>query len=212
MSLSLLIFSTQRDHLFSVIMSQLSDIHSPLYERDPVVILTDTLSDLPSDDIQPFSTEASSSRQLLSSTPDSDFPRPLAVPSSLQLVGPGCRKGYFLYTDTNKDDFVHWWLRTAYGSTSEGKKFNWDRRGHLSDVWKHFDQIASSTDGLPKVMSHRCGKILDHTGHMKAGTNSMGRHWKGEKCRRAGNQAQQPKIRQLLQNEVSKALSIILNA
>lgn len=73
---------------------------------------------LPSDDIQPFITEASSSRQLLSSTPDSDFSHPLTFPSSLQLVGPGRRKGYFLYTDTNKDDFVHWWLRTAYGSTS----------------------------------------------------------------------------------------------
>lgn len=108
-------------------MSQLSDIYSSsLYEHDPAATLTDTLSHLPSDDIQLFSTEASSSRQPLSSTPDTDFIRPLAVPSSLQRVGPGRRKDYLLYTDMNKDDFIHWWLQTAHGSTPEGKKFNWD--------------------------------------------------------------------------------------
>jgi hypothetical protein len=106
----------------------------------------------------------------------------------------------------NKEVFVNWWLQTTHGRKPEGKTFIWDRAGHSSDVWKHFDQIASTTDGLPKVRCQRCYKILDHPGHTKQGTNSMGRHWRGEKCRRAAKQAQQPNIYQLLQDEVSKAL------
>ncbi|OQD65576.1 hypothetical protein PENANT_c294G02633, partial [Penicillium antarcticum] len=45
--------------------------------------------------------------------------------------------------------------------------------------------------------------ILEYPGYTKQGTNSMGRHWRGEKCRRARTQAQQPNIRRLLQDEAS---------
>lgn len=57
-------------------------------------------------------------------------------------------------------------------------------------------------------MCRRCGKVLDHPGYTKAGTNSMGRHWKGEKCRRAANQAKQPNIRQLIQDIVGPLTNI----
>lgn len=197
-------------------MSQQSDIYSSsLYECDPIATftprptLTETLSSsyLNSNSLTPFTSELNFSQQPLTSAPDSDFVHSFSIPSNLTRIRPDRLTEFVLYTSMDKKVFVNWWLQTTFGKRPEARTFNWDRTGHLSDVWKHFDQIASVTDGLPKVRCQRCGKILDHPGHTKAGTNSMGRHLKGEKCRRAVKQIQQPSIRQLMQEEVSMTLS-----
>ncbi|KAJ6126403.1 hypothetical protein N7523_002015 [Penicillium sp. IBT 18751x] len=170
-------------------MSQQSDIcSSSLYEGDITAILTvgptlaETLSAsyLDTEDIPPFTSEPHFSQQSFTSVPDSDFVQPFSIPPNLTRIRPDRLTEFVLYTDMDKEVFVNWWLQTIYGKRPEGKTFNWDRTGHLSEVWKHFDQIASATDGLPKVKCQRCGKILDHPGHTKMGTNSMGRHWKGQ--------------------------------
>lgn len=193
-------------------MSQQSDIYSSsLYEGDPTATLTplptltETLSSsyIDSDGPIPFTSEPHISQQSFTSAPDSNFVQSLSIPSNLTRIRPNRLTEFVLYTSMDKEVFVNWWLQTTYGKRPEAKTFNWDRTGHLSDVWKHFDQIASATDGLPKVKCQRCGKILAHPGHTNAGTNSMGRHLKGEKCRRAAQQAQHSSIRWLIQDEVS---------
>lgn len=193
-------------------MSQQSDIYaSSLYEGDllatlpPLPTLTETLSSscIDSDGRTPFTSEPHISQQSFTSAPDSNFAQCLSIPSNLTRIRPNRLTEFVLYTTMDKEVFVNWWLQTTNGKRPEAKTFNWDRTGHLSDVWKHFDQIASITDGLPKVKCQRCGKILDHPGHTKAGTNSMGRHLKGEKCRRAAQHTQQSSIRQLIQEEVN---------
>lgn len=196
-------------------MSQQSDIYSSsLYEGDPIVAfnlqpteatLTETLSSshVNSDSITRFTSQPNLDQQLLISPPDSDFSHSLAIPSILTRIRPNRLTEFILYTNMNKEVFVNWWLQTTYGKSPGAKTFNWDRTGHLSEVWKHFDQIASVTDGFPKVKCQRCGKIFNHPGHTKGGTNSMGRHLKGEKCQRAAVPTQQSSIQQLMQDEVS---------
>lgn len=199
-------------------MSQQSDIYSSsLYEGDlstlaPIPTLAETLSAsyFDSDGLTPFTPEPQFGHQSFTSVPESDFAQPHSIPSTLTRVRPDRLSEYILYSDMDKEVFLNWWFQTTHGKRREAKTFNWDRTGHLSEVWKHFDQVAVAGDGLPKVRCQRCGKILDHPGHTKAGTNSMGRHWKGEKCRRAAKHAQQPTIQRLLQDEVRETLYFIL--
>lgn len=174
----------------------------------PIPTLTDALSTSypDSDGLTAFPPEPFLSQPSLTSTPKHNFPQLLPIPPTLIRVKPDHRNEFALFDTMNKEVFVNWWLQTTYGKRPEGKAFVWDRAGHLSDVWKHFDQLASTSDGLPRVRCQRCYKILDHPGHTKQGTNSMGRHWRGEKCRRAANQSQQPNIRRLLQDEASNTL------
>lgn len=194
----------QRPFTLFLIMSHLSNLYtSSLYEGDSRDT-ADSLSYLQSDNLHLLNTEPSFSQRTITSAPESDFVQPPIVPGSLQRVGPDRKKTWILYSEMSKDEFVEWWLRTTHGSEhGDKKKFNWNRSGHLSDVWNHFDQVAHHTTGLPKVMCRRCGKILDHPSYTAHGTNSMGRHWKGEKCRRSANQAsKQPNIRSLMQDTV----------
>lgn len=104
----------------------------------------------------------------------------------------------------SKDDFIAWWLQTEHGGEQEKKiEFHWDGAGNKSEIWQHFDQVSHHTSGLPKVMCQRCGKILDHPNCTSNGTNSMRRHWKGEKCQRAASQAgRQPNIRKAIEDSV----------
>lgn len=195
-------------------MSQRSNYYnSSLYEDDtailtPIPTLTDALSTSypDSDGLIPFLHEPFMSQPSLTSAPEFNFSQLPSIPLILTRVKPDRRTEFVLFDAMNKEVFVNWWLQTTYGKKPKGKGFVWDRAGHLSDVWKHFDQLASTSDGLPKVRCQRCYKILDHPGQTKQGTNSMGRHWKGEKCQRASNQSQQPNIRRLLHDEVSNGL------
>ncbi|KAG0157964.1 hypothetical protein PDIDSM_5476 [Penicillium digitatum] len=50
----------------------------------------------------------------------------------------------------NHQEWVEWWLQPDYGSKG---KVAW-HSNHLSHVWDHFTQVAHSSDGSPKVMSH----------------------------------------------------------
>lgn len=98
------------------------------------------------------------------------FLRP-AIPSStrsiFERVGPARRKLYFLYDEMTHNDWVEWWLQTDYGSKS---KISWDSN-HLSDIWKHYVQVAHSVDGTAKVMCKRCSAILEHPYTIKKDTN-----------------------------------------
>lgn len=141
-------------------MSQQSDIYSSsLSEGDliatltPLPTLTETLSlsYIDSDGPIPFISEPHISQQSFTSAPDSNFVQSLLIPSNLTRIWPNHLTEFVLYTSMDKEVFVNWWLQTTYGKRPEAKTFNWDRTGHLSDVWKHFDQISSATDGLLKV-------------------------------------------------------------
>ncbi|KAJ5152416.1 hypothetical protein N7492_009696 [Penicillium capsulatum] len=162
-------------------MSQQSDIYSSsLYEGD----LTATLTPLPT------LTETLSSSYI-----DSDGPVPFTSEPHISQQS---------FTSAPNSNFVQ--------SPSIPSNLTRIRPNRLTefvlytsmDKEVHFDQIASATDGLPKVKCQRYGKILDHLGHTKAGTISIGRHLKGEKCRRAAQQAQQSSIRRLIQDEASR--------
>lgn len=201
-----------------LIVSQEPDFYtSSVYEGDSTNIVpliptpTETFSAsyLDSDSVTPFTPDPQFSQQSFTSVTGSDLIQPSSVPLSLTRVRPNRLIEYVLYTDINKGVFVEWWLQTTVGKRLEGKTFNWDRTRHSSEVWKHFDQIACTGDGLPKVNCRQCGKILNHPGHTKAGTNSMGRHWRGEKCRRAAKQTKQPDIRQLIRIVVGKLRHIL---
>ena len=162
-------------------MSQLSDPYpSSLYgdSLDQSSILpNDAFSDLPN------------SQQTESQT----------IPSSLERVG-NRMKSWVRYTNMTKDDFVNWWLNTQYGSKLEAKRVSWDRKSYSSDIWAHFDQIAHSSTGQPKVICKQCSKILDHPTYTTNGTNALRRHWKKGNCKPA---AEQSNIQQLIQQIVS---------
>lgn len=88
-------------------MSQLPDLYSSsLYEGD----ILDPRSCFQSDDVNLFTSEPSVSQQTIVSVLESDFTRPLSVPSSLQRVSPGRTKTWILYSEMSKDEFIEWWL------------------------------------------------------------------------------------------------------
>jgi hypothetical protein len=140
---------------------------------------------------------------------DTSFLRPaipLTIPSILERVGPDRRKAYILYNEMSHNEYVEWWLQTDYGTKS---KINWDSN-HLSDIWKHFDQVAHSVDSAPKVMCKRCCQILEHpyskkkdgkgrdTGH---GLSTIIRHLKTASCLRSDGR-QKGEISKFLQKKV----------
>lgn len=177
-------------------VSQFSDIYSSsAYEVDT----TDNLQFPFSEDGQLYTPDPLGSQQTLSSVPDPDFlrpPPPPPIPDTLQLVGPDRTKGYILYSNMSKDDFVTWWLRTDFG---KGRRNHWDSI-HQSDCWKHFEQVADKKTGKPAVMCNQCGKILDHPANGRTGTSSMNKHIRGVNCRRAASK--KPNIKHLMANAV----------
>jgi hypothetical protein len=55
-----------------------------------------------------------------------------------------------------KDEYLKWWLQTDYGR----KKFvRWDSR-HQAEVWKHFDQVAKLSDGIPRSCASDARHLL----------------------------------------------------
>lgn len=157
-------------------MSQQSDIYSaPLCEDESIATFTPqhalteprSSSFINSVSLEPISSEPSFSQPFPTSTTDSDFVHSLAIPPSLTRIRADRFTEFVLYTNMDKEVFINWWLQTTYGKRPEAKTFNWDRTGHLSDVWRHFDQIASVTDGFPKVKCQRCGRLFDHPGQRK---------------------------------------------
>lgn len=183
--------------------SQQSDFASSLYdaEIDNLTFLTSSNhAATPSGSQHPFDALDPSA---------SSFIRPaipLTIPSSLERVGPDRRKAYVLYNEMTHSEWVDWWLQTDYGSKS---KIHWDSN-HLSDIWKQYDQVASSIDGAPKVMCKRCSQILEHPYSTKKdikgkegrhGLSTMTRHLKTAACQRFENR-QKDEIIKFLQKRV----------
>lgn len=161
---------------------------------------------------QLVSPNLSCNQRIVTSTPDADFLGLTAIPSSLERVGPGKQKGWVLFSAMNKTDFVAWWVLTQYASVPEQRnKIRWDAT-HLSDAWKNFDQVAHYISGEPRVMCQRCGKTLPHPHHTSNGTNSMKRHFSGEKCQQAGAQSKQKNIQQSLFEAVSMLYNYIISS
>jgi hypothetical protein len=133
--------------------------------------------------------------------------QPLEPPPHLQRVGPKRVKSWILYTEMDRQDFVKWWLMTRYGSELNGgprKRIKWDGVACHSEGWKHFDQVADITTGLPKIMCRRCATLLDHPQHKPNGTTSMNRHRRSEYCKKRALQEQsQSNIPDILQKSVS---------
>lgn len=165
--------------------SQQSEFASSLYdvEFDNSAYLTPTN----------YPTTPSGSQQTFDALENS-FLRP-----SIPLIAPSTfERGrlYILYNEMSHSDWVEWWLQTDYGSKS---KISWDSN-HLSDVWKHYVQVAYSVDGAAKVMCKRCSAILEHPYTIKKdingkdgrhGTTTMTRHLKTSSCVRAAGVNQQ---------------------
>jgi hypothetical protein len=79
-------------------LSQFSDAGpSSLYEDD-----TDTFSYFPIDELPISASDPPSS------IADTDFLRPLSVPSTLKRIGPGYKKLWVLFSDMGKDEFINW--------------------------------------------------------------------------------------------------------
>lgn len=161
--------------------SQQSDFASSLYDGD-----LDNLSYLTTSNH--LATPSASQHTI--ETFDPDFLRPnipLIAPSCLIRVGPDRRKAFILYNKMSHNDWVDWWLQTDFGRKS---KIKWDSTRH-SEIWSHYNQVAHSIDGAPKVMCQRCGAILEHpyTVNPKAigkvqyhGTSTMQKHLKTAGC------------------------------
>ena len=168
-------------------MSQFSDIYPSSLPGEELDEFSTTFP--LSDDVNPF-TEQSFSQQTAISLPDS-FRTPSStppVPASLTRVGPDRRKIWALFEMENKETFIDWWLQTSSANNTERegkKKFDFENSALSSKAWEHFKQIAHQTTGEPKVMCSRCSRVLDHPIWTENGTNSMRRHWAGEKCRKA---------------------------
>ncbi|RJE18368.1 hypothetical protein PHISCL_09299 [Aspergillus sclerotialis] len=95
-----------------------------------------------------------------------------------------------------KNDFVRWWLQTDFG---QKKPIRWDSR-HQSEIWTHFDQVATAKDGTPKVMCKRCKRVFDHL-QFGNGTSAMLKYMKGRGCQKG---AKTPDIREFTRTAVSK--------
>lgn len=191
--------------------SQQSDFASSLYDGD-----LDNLSYLtPSNHLV-----TPSGSQHTIETFDPDFLRPnipLAVPSCLIHVGPDRRKAFVLYDKMSHNDWVDWWLQTDFGRKS---KIKWDSTRH-SEIWSHYNQVAHSIDGAPKVMCQRCGTILEHpyTVNPKAigkvqyhGTSTMQKHLKTAGCLKSehGKRAEITKFLKKGVRSISALYSILL--
>lgn len=132
---------------------------------------------------------------------------PTSVPSSLTRVGPDRRKTFLLYDQMVHSEWVDWWLGTEYGTKS---KINWDSKRH-TEVWDSYHQVAQISDGAPKVMCKRCGKILEHPYSTSSGstgskvqyhgTSTIMKHLKTAGCIRSDNKRNSG-ISKFLQNDV----------
>lgn len=159
------------------------------------------LLDRYSDSIDPillsdsFSFELDLSEPTESQLTEPDTTQPL-LPLSIQRIGDRLKE-WALWTEMTKTEFIEWWLTTQYGTKPEAKRIHWDKKGRLSDIWTHFDQIANIYSGKPKIVCKRCGIILEHP--VLNGTSGMHRHWKNGQCQR---KSKQTNIQHLMQKGV----------
>jgi hypothetical protein len=119
------------------------------------------------------------------------------LPSSIQRVGDRA-KDWALWTDMTKTEFIEWWLTTQYGSKPEAHRMHWDGKGHTSDVWTHFNQIANIQTGRPKVICKQCGAMFSYPS--LNGTTALRRHRANRNCQK--NKGKQPNIQHLMQRAV----------
>lgn len=178
--------------------SQFSDVYASSYDLDTIDPLH-SLNLIPDNLIPDLSFSQQSFASASHSVTDSDFLRPQPViPSCLQQICPDRINIYVSYSDMVKDEYVKWWLQTDYGRK---KNVRWDSR-HQAEVWKHFDQVAKLSDGIPKVMCKRCRAIIDHPSSGN-GTSAMIKHIKGKGCQRVSKPGN---IKDLMQNMVCYSL------
>ncbi|KAJ6134818.1 hypothetical protein N7523_001140 [Penicillium sp. IBT 18751x] len=135
--------------------SQFSDNYpSSIFEDHPVEALSFLTSD------GPFNLDGG---ETPISTPSVTFTRPtvpILIPQTLERVGPCGRKKYILWTEMFNEEFVAWWLKTEYGSTTKRNIFEGKQQ---AGSWEHFHQVATISDGSPKVMSATCQKRKSKT-------------------------------------------------
>lgn len=185
-------------------MSQMSNPYtSSLYEVENL----DTLSYLPSDSSQVFTTESASvCQQTLTSRTVTSLPKIPLLPDSLERVGPDRKKEWVIYSNMTQNDFLSWWFDTQFGAK---RGIRWDGHGHYSGVWKDFDMVAHYITGEAKVRCKRCGKILEHPNRKKdngqsIGTKSLTRHIGGPRCLKSSNNAaKQPHIGKMIEKMVN---------
>jgi hypothetical protein len=173
--------------------SQFSDNYpSSVFEDNSA----DTLSFLTSDG--PFNIDED---ETPTSTPSAPFTRPavpIPIPPTLECVGPYGKKQFVLWTEMVNEPFLAWWLQTQYGSKSKQTFFNGKRQ---ADAWEHFHQVASISDGTPKVMCKQCGSVMAHPSDRHRGTSTMTRHFaQSVTCQKGKGKTQD--IRKLISNGV----------
>lgn len=151
---------------------------------------------IPSD---PFFFEPSepTETQQTESQPTELIPLPLLLPSSIERTG-GRTQQWALWTEMTKADFIEWWLTTQYGTSPKAKCVHWDGKGHKSDVWSSFDQIANIETGQPKVICKQCSTMFGHPS--THGTNTLRRHKTNGSCQKS--KGKQPDIQQSIQMKV----------
>jgi hypothetical protein len=165
-------------------MAHLPDYMSQSFYSDSIdpILPSDSFSFEPSEPTESQTTELT--------------PLPLPLPPSIQRIGDRTKQ-WALWTEMTKAKFIEWWLTTQYGIKPEAKRIRWDKKGRLSDIWTHFDQIANIHTGKPKIVCKRCDMILEHP--VLNGTSGMHRHWKNGQCQRKGKQTD---IKHLMQKVV----------
>lgn len=161
------------------------------------------------DDIESNLYGASASQQTLDTLdPDLLFTTPFRPPPIFKRVGPTRAKAYVLYDLEMHTEWTEWWVQTDGGRIS---KIAWDAR-RLSEIWKHFEQVADALKGTPMVMCKRCGAIVHHpasllpSGNARYGTSTLARHLATSVCQRAAGASQT--MTKFLQAAVSSLLLI----
>lgn len=161
--------------------SQQSDFSPSLYDDD-----LGNLSYLPPSN---HLATSSSSQYMIEPSTLTSFDRISSptMPFCLQGIGPDQRKAFVLYDKLAYNDWVDWWLQTDFWRKS---KIKWDSTRH-SEICSHYNQVAHSVDGAPKVMCQRCGAILEHPHTVNTrpvgqvqyyGTSTTQRHLKTAAC------------------------------
>ncbi|KAI9778255.1 MAG: hypothetical protein M1839_008279 [Geoglossum umbratile] len=109
------------------------------------------------------------------------------VTDRLQITEDGM---FFVYTESQKEDFNMWWERTIWAEeTGYGKHRhpNWDSRVRTALVWRKFTQVADRLTGEPGMMCDRCGANFAHPRTARyGGTWPLECHLQSVDCRSPG--------------------------
>lgn len=108
------------------------------------------------------------------------------APSHLRHLESDERR-WIAFETEHQDDFFSWWRETEYGRQLVARgisKIRWSSTSHHSPVWAHFDQVADSWSGRPKVMCRSCATLLDHPHYKSHGPSAMAKHRGSQYCRK----------------------------